>query len=53
VVLIAGKGHERYQDIGGVKYQFDDREEARRALLSLALSHRAAGSVALSAGGLG
>ena len=26
VVLIAGKGHEYYQDIKGVKYHFDDKE---------------------------
>ncbi|MDD4610139.1 MAG: UDP-N-acetylmuramoyl-L-alanyl-D-glutamate--2,6-diaminopimelate ligase [Bacteroidaceae bacterium] len=26
VVLIAGKGHETYQDIEGVKHHFDDRE---------------------------
>ncbi|MDR2621365.1 MAG: UDP-N-acetylmuramoyl-L-alanyl-D-glutamate--2,6-diaminopimelate ligase [Dysgonamonadaceae bacterium] len=26
VVLIAGKGHEDYQEIKGVKYHFDDRE---------------------------
>lgn len=26
VVLIAGKGHENYQEINGVKYHFDDRE---------------------------
>ena len=26
VVLIAGKGHEDYQEIRGVKYHFDDRE---------------------------
>ena len=26
VVLIAGKGHETYQDINGVKYHFDDKE---------------------------
>lgn len=26
VVLIAGKGHENYQDIKGVKYHFDDKE---------------------------
>jgi UDP-N-acetylmuramyl-tripeptide synthetase len=32
VVLIAGKGHEDYQDIGGVKLPFDDREVARRML---------------------
>jgi UDP-N-acetylmuramoyl-L-alanyl-D-glutamate--2,6-diaminopimelate ligase len=32
VVLLAGKGHEDYQLIGGEKRHFDDREEARRAL---------------------
>jgi UDP-N-acetylmuramoyl-L-alanyl-D-glutamate--2,6-diaminopimelate ligase len=32
VVLIAGKGHEAYQEIAGVKRPFDDREVARRAL---------------------
>ena len=32
IVLIAGKGHEDYQDIGGVKLPFDDREVARRML---------------------
>jgi len=32
VVLLAGKGHEDYQIIGGEKRHFDDREEARRAL---------------------
>ncbi|MDR0559518.1 MAG: UDP-N-acetylmuramoyl-L-alanyl-D-glutamate--2,6-diaminopimelate ligase [Prevotellaceae bacterium] len=26
IVLIAGKGHENYQEIEGVKYHFDDRE---------------------------
>lgn len=29
VVLVAGKGHEDYQIIKGVKYHFDDREEVR------------------------
>jgi UDP-N-acetylmuramoyl-L-alanyl-D-glutamate--2,6-diaminopimelate ligase len=24
IVLIAGKGHEKYQEINGVKYDFDD-----------------------------
>lgn len=33
VVLLAGKGHETYQDIGGEKLPFDDREWARLALL--------------------
>ena len=31
IVLIAGKGCERYQDIGGVKRPFDDTEVARAA----------------------
>lgn len=26
IVLIAGKGHEKYQDIKGVKYEFDDKK---------------------------
>ena len=26
IVLIAGKGHEKYQDIKGVKYDFDDKQ---------------------------
>ena len=30
VVLIAGKGHEDYQIIQGVKHHFDDREEVRK-----------------------
>lgn len=32
VVLIAGKGHETYQEVKGVRHHFDDREEARAAL---------------------
>lgn len=32
VVLIAGKGHETYQEINKVKYDFDDREVAREAI---------------------
>lgn len=30
VILIAGKGHEDYQEIAGVKYHFDDKEEVRK-----------------------
>ncbi|UQA60017.1 UDP-N-acetylmuramoyl-L-alanyl-D-glutamate--2,6-diaminopimelate ligase [Polyangium aurulentum] len=33
VVLIAGKGHETYQIIGGVTLPFDDREQAQKALV--------------------
>jgi murE/murF fusion protein len=33
VVLVAGKGHETYQEVGGHKLPFDDREWARLALL--------------------
>ena len=32
VVLLAGKGHENYQDINGVKYPFDDKAHAQSAL---------------------
>ena len=32
IVLIAGKGHETYQEINGTRTHFDDREEARSAL---------------------
>jgi UDP-N-acetylmuramyl-tripeptide synthetase len=32
VVLIAGKGHEDYQEIGGLKHPFSDLEHARAAL---------------------
>ncbi len=31
VILIAGKGHEDYQEIQGVKHHFDDREEITKA----------------------
>lgn len=32
VVLVAGKGHETYQEVMGVKHHFDDREELKNAL---------------------
>ncbi len=35
IVLIAGKGHETYQDVGSVKLPFDDRETARKVLREL------------------
>ena len=31
VILVAGKGHEDYQDVKGVKHHFDDKEELRNA----------------------
>jgi UDP-N-acetylmuramoyl-L-alanyl-D-glutamate--2,6-diaminopimelate ligase len=47
VVIIAGKGHEHGQYIGGAVIPFDDREVAAEALL-----HRRAGEDATMAGGL-
>ncbi len=32
IILIAGKGHETYQEIDNVRYDFDDREVAREAI---------------------
>lgn len=32
IILVAGKGHETYQEIKGVKYPFDDREVLTRML---------------------
>jgi len=32
-ILIAGKGHEQYQEIKGVKYHFNDMEELKKNLL--------------------
>jgi len=26
IILVAGKGHENYQDVMGVKHHFDDKE---------------------------
>jgi MurE/MurF fusion protein len=42
VVLLAGKGHEDYQEIAGVRRPFSDLDEARAALV-----RRDAGSVAM------
>ena len=35
IVVIAGKGHETYQEINGVKRHFDDREVAIEAMKKL------------------
>ena len=32
IILVAGKGHENYQEINGVKYPFDDKEVLGRML---------------------
>ncbi len=32
VILVAGKGHEPYQEIMGIRHHFDDREELKKAL---------------------
>jgi UDP-N-acetylmuramoyl-L-alanyl-D-glutamate--2,6-diaminopimelate ligase len=40
VVLIAGKGHEKYQEIGGVTLPFDDVAVAREALEARRLRSR-------------
>jgi UDP-N-acetylmuramoyl-L-alanyl-D-glutamate--2,6-diaminopimelate ligase len=34
IILIAGKGHENYQEIEGVKHHFDDTEELKAAFLT-------------------
>ena len=34
VILVAGKGHENYQEIQGVKHHFDDHEVVREAIRS-------------------
>jgi len=34
VILLAGKGHENYQEIDGVKHHFDDREKIKEYLNS-------------------
>lgn len=32
IIVVAGKGHEKYQEINGVKHPFDDKEELINAL---------------------
>lgn len=34
VILVAGKGHEKYQEINGVKYPFDDKQILKEELFS-------------------
>ena len=35
IILVAGKGHETYQEIKGVKHHFDDREELAETFKTL------------------
>ena len=35
IIILAGKGHETYQEINGVKYHLDEREEVAAHLLEL------------------
>ena len=39
VILLAGKGHETYQEINGVRHPFNDLEQARQALDAWEASH--------------
>jgi UDP-N-acetylmuramoyl-L-alanyl-D-glutamate--2,6-diaminopimelate ligase len=34
IILVAGKGHEKYQDIQGVKHPFDDKEMLKKMMLA-------------------
>jgi UDP-N-acetylmuramyl-tripeptide synthetase len=40
VVLLAGKGHENYQEIKGVKFAFSDRDQAQAALDAMAATRK-------------
>lgn len=37
IVLIVGKGHQNYEEIGGVKYPFDEEEIVKNILLERGL----------------
>ena len=34
IILVAGKGHETYQEVMGQRHHFDDREELRKIFMS-------------------
>ena len=46
VVLLAGKGHEDYQEVGGVKLPFSDRTQAQAALDAMLASRQVGGRIA-------
>ena len=46
VVLLAGKGHENYQEIKGVKFAFSDRDQAQAVLDAMAAARRAKAATA-------
>jgi UDP-N-acetylmuramyl-tripeptide synthetase len=46
VVLLAGKGHESFQETGGIKLPFSDRAHAQAALNATGAGRTAGGSVA-------
>jgi len=37
IILIAGKGHEKYQEIKGIKYDFDDYEILKETIKTLGI----------------
>ena len=39
IIVLAGKGHETYQEIGGVKHHLDEREEVAAHLEELREQH--------------
>ena len=43
LVLVAGKGHEAYQEVAGQRLPFSDHLEARKALLAWPSNHQAGG----------
>lgn len=47
VILLAGKGHEAYQEIAGQRYPFSDADEARRVLADYPRQADAAGFMSL------
>ncbi|WP_182212711.1 UDP-N-acetylmuramoyl-L-alanyl-D-glutamate--2,6-diaminopimelate ligase [Stenotrophomonas acidaminiphila] len=51
IVLVAGKGHEPYQEIAGIKHPFDDTDVASRALASRQSARAAQGSSGDAAAG--